>query len=248
MTVAQNIFDDPAFFDGYKKLRSNPDSANNLEEKPALFMLSPCLKNKSVLDLGCGFGENCFKFQKRGARKVVGLDVSEKMMEVARDENPDTVFIQMDMNDLSLLHDSYDVIFSSLAVHYIKDLNQFAASVYRLLNDNGYFIFSQEHPLTTAPITGAYWEKDEVGNILHYRLTDYMRNGERKVRWIIDNVIKYHRPFSEILNTFIANNFTVERTVEPIPSEETIKRLPDYEKDLHKPNFLLIKMKKTSAE
>ena len=48
MSKAQNIYDDPDFFDGYKKLRANRYSANNLEEKPALFSLSPDLHGKAV--------------------------------------------------------------------------------------------------------------------------------------------------------------------------------------------------------
>ena len=37
MTDTQNIYDNQVFFEGYQKLRENPYSANNLEEKPALF-------------------------------------------------------------------------------------------------------------------------------------------------------------------------------------------------------------------
>ena len=58
MSKSQNIYDNQTFFEGYKKLRSNQYSANNIEEKPALFSLSPELTGKAVLDLGCGYGEN----------------------------------------------------------------------------------------------------------------------------------------------------------------------------------------------
>ena len=81
-----NIFDNPVFFDGYKKLRENPDNANILEEKPALFSLSPNLVGKMVLDLGCGYGENCMEFKRLGASKVTGVDISEKMLAVAKTE------------------------------------------------------------------------------------------------------------------------------------------------------------------
>jgi len=70
MSKSQNIFDNEIFFEGYKKLRDNPYCANNLEEKPALFSLSPDLNGKSVLDLGCGYGENCAEFKRLGATKV----------------------------------------------------------------------------------------------------------------------------------------------------------------------------------
>ena len=81
MSKSQNIFDNQEFFDGYKRIRSNKYSANNLEEKPALFSLSPDLSGKAVLDLGCGYGENCAEFKARGASAVLGIDISEKMLE-----------------------------------------------------------------------------------------------------------------------------------------------------------------------
>ena len=47
-----------------KKIRENKNNANTIFETPALFSLLPDLKNKSVLDLGCGIGSHCFEFEK----------------------------------------------------------------------------------------------------------------------------------------------------------------------------------------
>ena len=78
----QNIYDDEVFFSGYKKIRDNQVNANNLFEIPALFSMMPKLKGKRVLDLGCGFGEHCKKIVDYGAEKVVGIDISQKMLTV----------------------------------------------------------------------------------------------------------------------------------------------------------------------
>ena len=56
--MKQNIYDNEIFFNGYSKIRENENNANNMFEKPALFSLLPTLKNKTVLDLGCGYGEH----------------------------------------------------------------------------------------------------------------------------------------------------------------------------------------------
>ena len=82
----QNIYDNETFFEGYKKIRENEVNANNLFEIPALFSMMPDLKDKAVLDLGCGFGEHCKRFVESGAKKVVGIDISEKMLEIAKIE------------------------------------------------------------------------------------------------------------------------------------------------------------------
>lgn len=243
MSRSQNIYDDPHFFEGYKRLRDDPINANNLEEKPALFSLSPDLTGKAVLDLGCGYGENCAMFRALGASKVVGVDISEKMLDIAIHEHPDITFIRGDISDLSFLDGGYDVIFSSLALHYIANFNSVIQAVYDLLNEGGIFIFSQEHPLTTAPITinGSRWEKDENGEALHYKLTDYGISGKRCTHWIVDGVEKYHRTFSEIVNALSTAGFRIEAMLEPVPREDTLRAYPQRKRYLHKPIFLLIK-------
>ena len=49
-------------------------------EIPALFSLLPTLENKTMLDLGCGYGEHCIQFIEKGAKKVVGIDISKKCL------------------------------------------------------------------------------------------------------------------------------------------------------------------------
>ncbi|MBE6551283.1 MAG: methyltransferase domain-containing protein [Ruminococcaceae bacterium] len=248
MSVTQNIFDNSEFFEGYKKIRDNPLSANEIEEKPALFSLSPDLKGKAVLDLGCGYGENCNEFAQMGAERVLGVDISEKMLNVASVEYPDLTFVRGDMNDLGFITDKYDVVFSSLAVHYIEDFKKFTKQVYDLLGNVGYFIFSQEHPLTTAPVKGVSWSRNEKGEVTHYNLSDYTVSGERHVRWIVDDVKKYHRTFSEIINALLSAGFEIEKCVETLPPEEVLELDESCRKDLHKPNFLVIKAKKSVDE
>ena len=249
MNKTQNIYDNEEFFKGYSKLRENPDSANNTEEKPALFSLLPALKGKSILDLGCGFGENCDVFFRMGAGNVIGVDLSEKMLAVARKEHPAATYLQGDMSDLSFIGDNegipqkYDVIVSSLAVHYVEDFPKLTQQIYSLLNDNGYYIFSQEHPLTTAPLDGSSWEKNG-DTATHYRLSDYGRTGQRRVTWFVNGVIKYHRTFSDTVNALTENGFIIEKMLEPMPSESAADTSPDLAKRLHKPNFLLIKARK----
>lgn len=242
----QNIFDNERFFEGYKKIRENPLSANEIVEKPALFSLCPDLIGKTVLDLGCGYGENCQKFSKMGAKEVVGADISKKMIEVASNENSfsNVSYRHMSMSDLSSIEEKFDLVVSSLAVHYIQDFDKLLFEIQGLLNNKGIFIFSQEHPLTTALTKGNYWSKDENDEILHYNLSDYSLEGERKTSWIVEDVIKYHRTFSSIINALANNGFVVEKIIEPIPDESIMKKDPAYRRYYHKPDFLFIRARK----
>ncbi len=245
----QNIYDNEAFFEGYMKLRNNPSAANDIVEKPALFSLCPDLTDKKVLDLGCGYGENCREFSKSGASKVVGIDISEKMLSLAKKENilKNVSFIKMSMSDLSSLDGKFNVVFSSLAVHYIEDFDKLLTEIYRLLDENGLLIFSQEHPLTTALQKEPRWTKDSEGDILHYNLSDYSIPGIRTSTWIVDGVIKYHRSFSSIINSLSAAGFIIEKMLEPLPGTDIMEKYPSYKKYYHKPDFLLIRARKIAV-
>ena len=243
----QNIFDNEEFFDGYKKLRDQEVNANILFEIPALKSLLPDMKGLKVLDLGCGFGEHCIEYVNQGASKVVGIDISEKMLEVAKAENsdPKITYHLLPMEDLNQLDEKFDLVISSLAFHYIEDYKGVVANISRLLSDKGLFIFSQEHPLATA-YTGDIdrWTRDENGVKQYVNLRNYGVEGERRSTWFVDGIQKYHRTFSTVLNTLFESGFSVEKIIEPIPDEAMIEKYPDEYDLLHKPDFLLVRARK----
>ena len=242
----QNIYDNEIFFDGYQKIRKNKVNANILFEKPALFSLLPDLKDKKILDLGCGYGENCKKFIEMGAAKVTGIDISKKMLEIARNENSDTniEYLNIPIEDIAGLTEKYDVIVSSLALHYIQDFDGLCKNVYNLLSEKGIFVFSQENPLNTCFSTGERWSRDSNGKKLYANISNYSVDGKRCSKWFVDDVIKYHRTFSSIINTLIDSGFTIKKLLEPYPTEEIIKEYPDYKDNTHKPDFLLVRVEK----
>ena len=226
----QNIYDNETFFEGYKKIRENKINANNLFEIPALFSMMPDLKDKTILDLGCGFGEHCKRFVESGAKKVIGIDISEKMLEIAKEENSDSkiTYINMPMENISQLNEKFDIVVSSLAFHYVEDFSGVVKNIYDMLNENGIFLFSQENPLCTCFSGGNRWTKDENGNKLYINLSNYGIEGERESSWFVDNVKKYHRTFSTIINTLIETGFKIEKIIEPLPTEELLKNFKLY--------------------
>ena len=242
----QNIFDNDIFFDGYSMIRERKNNANELFEKPALFSLLPLLEGKSVIDLGCGYGEHCMEYVRRGAAKVVGIDISEKMLAVAKSENshPKITYLHMAMEDVSSIKEKFDVASSSLAIHYVEDYETLVRDVHELLNGNGLFVFSQEHPMNTCFSKGDRWTRDENGQKLHANISNYGVEKEWESTWFVDHVKKYHRMFSTILNTLIDNGFMIEKIIEPIPTTEILESHPEQEDLLHKPDFMLVRARK----
>ena len=242
----QNIYDNEVFFEGYKNLRKNESNANVLFEIPALFSLLPDLNGLTILDLGCGFGEHCKGFIEKGAAKVVGIDISEKMLEVAKAENsdPKITYLNMPMEDLDKIDEKFDLVVSSLAIHYVEDFAGLTRNINNLLKPGGLFVYSQENPFNTCFSTGERWTRDENGKKIHANLKDYGVEGERESTWFVDNVKKYHRMFSTIVNTLVEGGLTIEKMIEPVPTEEILEKHPDQRDLFHKPDFLLIRASK----
>jgi SAM-dependent methyltransferase len=242
----QNVYDNEIFFEGYRKIRQKESNANDLFEIPALLSLLPDLKGKRILDLGCGYGEHCKMFVDRGAERVVGIDISKKMLEIAKTENsdPKIEYRNMPMETLDAINEPFDLVISSLALHYVEDFTGVAKNVYRLLNKGGLFLFSQEHPLVTCHGKGNRWTKNENGEKIHLNLSNYGISGERTTTWFVDDLKIYHRTFSEIINTLTEVGFTIEKMIEPLPTEELLARYPEHRDLFHKPDFLLLKVKK----
>ena len=242
----QNIYDDETFFAGYSKIRENKNNANELFEKPALFSLLPPLEGKAVIDLGCGYGEHCMEYVKRGAASVVGIDISEKMLAVAKSKNshPKITYLRMPMEDVSSIGGKYDVVTSSLAIHYVEDYQKLVCDIHELLNDNGMLVFSQEHPLNTCFSDGDRWTRDENGRKLFANIANYGVEKEWESTWFIEHIKKYHRTCSTVINTLIDNGFVIERIIEPTPTAELLEAHPEQYDLLHKPDFLLVKARK----
>jgi len=241
----QNIFDNQHFFDSYKELRSTDTCLNDLLEQPVMKELLPDLKGKTVLDIGCGYGHNCLDFVKRGASKVVGIDISEKMLDVAKKEsaNPDIEYKRMNMNEISSLNMKFDLVYSSLAIHYAEDFKKLTKDIFDLLKGGGILLYSQEHPLTTASKDEnmGYFNYDENGERISYTFSDYNRSGIRKIHWFGEEVTKYHRPMGEIINDIAHSGFVITDVVEPLPKPEAIEKLPKIVKEYIKPSYLIVK-------
>lgn len=248
--MKQNIYDNNNFFNQYEELRkeNKNKNANDLIEIPNFRKLVPDVKNKSILDLGCGYGENDKYYKEQGAKYVLGTDISYKMLELAEINNKkDGVeFMKIAMEDISSINQKFDIIISSLAFHYIKDFDKLIEDCYNLLNDNGYLVFSQEHPITTCI---EYTEHVKKGHTIiddkYFGLfSDYNRPGKRTKEWFGEEVIKYHRNFEEIINTLINKGFMIDKILEPIPSKEAIKNNPKYINQYDRPFFLFVRAKK----
>ena len=245
----QNIYDNEEFFKGYQELRSNMTkvSSNDLIEIPQFFELIGDVRNKTILDMGCGTGGQDRRLIEMGAKKVLGIDISEKMIEVAKkDTDSDKITYKLlSMSNLEEITEKFDIVISSLAIHYVEDYDLLCKKVYNLLNDGGYFIFSHMHPMESAIIFKGFEDRSVVINDKKYFLiSDYNNEGKREIHWFIDGVVMYHRNMSHLVNGLIDAGFKIERLNESYATDEAIKIKPKLIEQRDHSYYVYIKAKK----
>jgi SAM-dependent methyltransferase len=241
--MKQNIYDMPGFFEGYKRMRDNRSGLNEVIEQPAMLALLPEVKGQNVLDLGCGAGEFCRRLSALGAESVIGVDISRKMLELAQKENsPGVVYQNTAMEDCEFPSGAFDLVVSSLAFHYVKDLGSLFHNIRTWLKESGTLLFSMEHPVTTSSQGYHHgWIKDAADNKICWPLDHYHQEGIRESHWFVSGVIKYHRTISTILNSLVNSGFTIRAIDEPVACEEDEKIWPDLREARRRPPFLVVK-------
>src|SRR5699024_8635770 len=139
---------------------------------------------KRVLDLGCGYGWHCNYVAKQGADRIVGIDLSQKMIAQAKENVADISieYQQMAIEDIDFKNE-FDLIISSLAFHYVKDLNDIYNKINRALTAHGDFVFSMEHPVFTAR-PEQNWIVDEEGKRLYWPVDHYQQEGVREAEFL----------------------------------------------------------------
>ena len=238
--MAQNIYDNDEFFAGYGRLPRSVEGLEGAPEWPALRALLPELSGLRVLDLGCGYGWFCRWAREAGAAEVLGIDVSEKMLARARADTDDAVIIYLraDMEGLALPLQGFDLVYSSLAFHYIADLDRLMAQIHGTLVPGGRLVFSVEHPIYTAPTEGR-WSVDAAGN-KSWPIERYLDEGPRSRDWLTKGVIKQHRMLATYLNLLLRLGFGLRHVEEWAPTEAQIAALPSLADERHRPPFLIV--------
>lgn len=238
--MAQNIYDNPEFFTGYSQLDRSVHGLAGAAEWPALRALLPDLRGLRVVDLGCGFGWFCRWAREQGAAQVFGFDLSERMLDRARTMTSDAAisYVRADLERLELPEASCDLAFSSLALHYLADLEPLLAEVQRALVPGGRFVFSVEHPIYTAPAHPG-WQV-EVDGRKTWPVDGYLSEGPRTTDWLAPGVIKQHRTLGTYLNLLIRLGFTLLHVEEWGPSVAQVAVRPEWAEERERPMFLLI--------
>lgn len=238
----------------YEDFTESEDSYSYTIEWPCIQSMLTDLKDKDVLDLGCGTARFTFLFEKLQPRKITGIDLSEAMLNIAKKKAAtklsSAVFIKEDISRFNA-DEQYDFIFSSTVTHYIKDLQGLFERIYSALRSRGFCIISAMNPVYTSqyPISrsGLFPNDDEW-------VVRYLDKSERSYiqPWIeyndeIENYLSssFHHTFSDYINAIAMAGFSIVEMQEPAPPEKWKTEQPErYNAFIETPSFMVLKLLK----
>lgn len=236
-----NEYDNEKFFEEYAKMPRSKGGLNAAGEWHQLKPLFPPLQGKKVLDLGCGYGWHCRFAAEQGAVQVLGLDLSQKMIEEAKKRSTkyQIEYSVCGIEAYEYPANIWDCVVSNLALHYIENIEDIFQKVHRTLKPNGVFLFNIEHPIFTAGV-GQDWIYSNEGNPQYWPLDNYFYPGERNTHFLGCDVTKQHHTLTQILMGLLKNDFELKAVEEARPPKEMMN-IPGMKDELRRPMMLLVK-------
>ncbi|TWT26004.1 bifunctional 2-polyprenyl-6-hydroxyphenol methylase/3-demethylubiquinol 3-O-methyltransferase UbiG [Planomicrobium sp. CPCC 101110] len=231
-----SVYDEHDFLSNYMKRRDRKDSPNNAIEGPIIFELLGDFQNKRVLDLGCGDAAFGKELLDQGAAFYTGVEGSMQMAASAtlKMSNKNGTIHHEAMESYHFPTREFDIVTSRFAIHYVRDVHLLFRNVHKTLKDQGSFVFSVQHPLTTSSFASKK-TGDRRGNWL---VDDYFIEGERKEPWIEQLVVKYHRTTEHYFKALTKAGFSVVDLREGTPKREHFTNEEEYERRLRIPIVL----------
>ena len=137
---------------------------------------------------------------------------------------------------------AFDLVVSSLALHYVAELGTVLGLVHRTLIPGGRFVFSVEHPVITSCARG--WRTPERQDWI---VDDYFVVGPRQTSWLGGEVIRHHRTVEGYFGVMQEAGFVVDRLRESHPRREWFTDEAEYERRKRIPLFLFLAGHKPEA-
>lgn len=236
------------------RIDSGDNIAQSYLEKPAMYEKLPDLQGKKVLCVGSGTGEECGHMLAQGADQVVGIDIAEGMVDVAKQRHPGVDFLVGDMEAMDFPPRSFDFVYSSLTLAYVEDWTTTLRNINKAMTDDGTFLFSTNHPVKW----GAELERSPEASKFMMGYTKYRQTGEAEVtgdylnsrkiedQWFDEfSVQYYHRPLEQIFAEIRKSGFKVVDLREPRPIPEAKDVAPNFY-EIHQkiPIFMIFELQK----
>jgi ubiquinone/menaquinone biosynthesis methyltransferase len=123
--------------------------------KARVAALSAAGHGTRVLDLACGTGDIAYALALRGA-DVVGLDVTHRMVQLARARERGSQFVTGDMLALPFGNEAFDVVTTGYGLRNVPDIAAALAEAWRVIRPGGTFLSLDFNRPANPIVRGAY--------------------------------------------------------------------------------------------
>jgi ubiquinone/menaquinone biosynthesis C-methylase UbiE len=206
------------------------DRNRRLNSDPVLWRLLGDVNARRVLDAGCGTGYLSRQLARRGAH-VIGVDVSRRMIEVARTRaSAQRLSLQLRVDSCSTLASvddaSIDLVVANYVLMDLPSLDEAMHAFRRVLVPGGAAVVVFSHPC--FPQSAGTLGPD--GSTSYFFSFNYFEESLRiDPPWghFRDDFIWFHRPLSAYWRAFRAAGFAVTDLEEPKLDETRVEELPE---------------------
>ena len=196
------------------------------------------LRDKDVVDIGCGTGYGDFIISKE-AKRVIGIDNSKEAIDFAKEhyKKENVEFYQMDWKEIKNFKEKFDVIISFEFIEHIKEQEEFLGLIKEILKENGIVIIStpnksissgnniyhckELNPLEFENLTSKYFKNYRIyGQFLRDKCKEEIKR--------IEEEIKRHSKYIEIIRKFLSplrylrRRFILKERIESKKEEKNI--------------------------
>ena len=185
-----------------------------------LLKLCPNQDKKNVLDLGCGTGYCLPELQEIYPQaSITGGDLAPGMLQHAKSHYPQFNYEISDAENLPFENESFDLIFSSLAVQWCDDFSRVLSNAWRCLKPGGHLVLSNLAVGTLQELKQAWLEVDHNQHVNEFSLGDDLLMNISDSDFMEEDVqinthIDYHpdvRSLTDSLKRIGAHNITQGR-------------------------------------
>ena len=214
---------------------------NAYYERPATLSLLPEVKDKRVLDVGCGPGVYAEILVGMGA-EVVALDANPKMVAYARarvGEGAQVILANLEAPLDFFDNERFDLVLAPLVMDYIHDWRGTFGEFHRVLKQDGVLVFSIEHPVMK------YIDHQVQSNYFQVERVAYTWRGFGSPV----EVPSYRRSLADVFNPLLESGFVLDTVLELLPTVKFKENASkDYEELLRQPGFMCIRAIRSQLE
>ena len=199
----------------------NDENANRrLNSDPVVWAFAGDVSGLTVLDAGCGTGYLSKKLRDQGAR-VTGIDFSERMIAIARAQNPDIDFRVDSCSELATIDDGlFDIVIANYVLMDTPDLRAAMDAFNRVLKTDGVAVLVFSHPCFPQGRATVSGEREETSYCWSFSYFEPKKCSDPPWAHFTSEFIWFHRPLSDYWKAFTAAGFGVVGFEEPRVTED----------------------------